>query len=60
MHFDLVAHLAAVYHIWRVHNEKGNSLARLPDHKYLAFFSVLKRAKLQASVIFSANDLYAL
>ena len=60
MHFDLVAHLVAVYHIWRVHNEKGNSLASLPDHKYLAFFSVPKRAKLQASMIFSANDLYTL
>lgn len=43
VHFDLVAHLVAIYHIWRAHNGKGSSsFANLPDYKYLAFFSAPK------------------
>lgn len=25
VHFDLVAHLVAIYHIWRAHNGQGSS-----------------------------------
>ena len=40
VHFDFVAHLVAIYHIWRAHHGKDNScFANLPDYKCLAFFS---------------------